>query len=418
MNTFDMTEDKSTAIITVVVVLIVGVLIGLTFVNYRFSEENPGGNDFLARWMGARYWIVEGVSPYDQRVTEATQYAIYGRSAYRNRGEDVGHFVYPLYSMVFFAPFGLLDYLPARALWMTLLEISLFLLVILSLRMADWFVSPLQGILLILFAFFWYHSIRGIIVGQFAIINSLLIVLSIFLILKKQDVLAGLVLFLTTIKPQMTFLLIPFVLIWAIDQRRREIIYGLLIGCGVLGGATLLLMPDWPVQMLKQIFDYPNYTSIGSPVSILAGVTPGLRKQISWFLHGLIGVYLIIEWMVSLKKDIRWFYWTVLQTLVVTNLIAFRTATTHFVILLPAIFLVFKVMEERWKRAGKWTVWMFVLLIFLGLWGLFFRTVQGNIEQPVMYLPVPLFCFVGLLWIKWWYVRPQKLFFDEISQMK
>jgi hypothetical protein len=75
-------------------------------------------------------------------------------------------------------------------------------------------------------------------------------------------------------------------------------------------------------------------------------------------------------------------------------------------------------MEERWKRAGRWAVGTMLLVIIIGLWALFIRTVQGNIEQSIMYIPIPLFCFIGLLWVKWWYIHPQKLFFDEISQMK
>ena len=100
-------------------------LVGLTWANYRFSAQNPGGNDFLARWMGARKWLMEGISPYDEHVSLATQEMIYGHPADVSQGEDISHFVYPLTSMVFFGPFGLLDFLPARALWMTVLELSL-----------------------------------------------------------------------------------------------------------------------------------------------------------------------------------------------------------------------------------------------------------------------------------------------------
>ncbi|HNB54970.1 MAG TPA: hypothetical protein PK530_23675, partial [Anaerolineales bacterium] len=68
--------------VSVLPFLMIGLLlaagIGLTIFNYRFAVQNPGGNDFLARWMGARFWLKEGISPYDPQVSLATQQMIYG----------------------------------------------------------------------------------------------------------------------------------------------------------------------------------------------------------------------------------------------------------------------------------------------------------------------------------------------------
>lgn len=69
--------------------LVLLTLVALTEVNYRFALANPGGNDFLARWMGAHMWLKEGLSPYNERVSLASQVAIYGRPADAGRGEDI-----------------------------------------------------------------------------------------------------------------------------------------------------------------------------------------------------------------------------------------------------------------------------------------------------------------------------------------
>ncbi|HHH81473.1 MAG TPA: hypothetical protein ENL35_00620, partial [Chloroflexi bacterium] len=88
----------------------IGILMVMGWANYRFAQLVPGGNDFLARWTGARAWVVEGRSPYDPGVSLNAQRMIYGRPAKLEAGEDLAHFVYPLPAMVFFAPFGLLPY--------------------------------------------------------------------------------------------------------------------------------------------------------------------------------------------------------------------------------------------------------------------------------------------------------------------
>lgn len=212
--------------IVLLLLVIALVIAGLTYANLRFSNLYPGGNDFLARWNGARYWLVQGISPYDQRVSRDTQLKIYGHVADPSKGEDKNHFVYPLPSMLFFGLFGLMDYPLARALWMTAIELSLIGLAIVGMRLADWKVPLWKATILILFSILWYHALRTIVIGQFAAINALLIALSLLLIKKKQDFIAGMVLSLSIAKPQMSFLIIPYVLFWSFSMRRWELWWG------------------------------------------------------------------------------------------------------------------------------------------------------------------------------------------------
>ncbi len=402
--------------IALVLVSLLG-LAGLTWANYRFSVQNPGGNDFLARWMGAHKWLMEGISPYDEKVSLATQNMIYGHPADVSKGEDINHFVYPLTSMIFFGPFGLLEYLPARALWMTLLQLSLAGLAILSLKLVRWTISPVRMAVMILFSVLWYHGARTIIVGQFAAIEALLLIGALLLIYKEQDGFAGLLLALATTKPQMSYLIIPFVLFWAYSRQRFTVFsgfFGSLVGIFV---ASLFFIPNWPVQMIWQIMEYPTYTErIGSMVSILASSIPGVSRQLSIILYIFFWGYLIVEWILAWGKDRNWFIWTALMTLVLTNFLVSRTATTNYVMLLPAVFMIFKVLEYRWPKVGKAIVWALILLFFGGLWFLFFDTVQGNLEQPAMYLPLPLFCLFGLWWVRWWSIRPPLMPIEDLEE--
>ena len=408
---------RSTFLFAALVLISLLGLAGLTWANYRFSDQSPGGNDFLARWVGARKWLMEGISPYDERVSLATQEMIYGHPADVSKGEDKNHFVYPLTSMVFFAPFGLLEYLPARALWMTLLELSLAGLAILSLRLVRWSVSPVRVAVMILFSLLWYHGARTIVVGQFAAIEALLIVGALLLIQKEQDGFAGLLLALATAKPQMVVLIIPLVLVWAYSRRRWNLVWGFFGSLLGMFLVSLFFIPNWPVQMLRQLVEYPGYTDrIGSLISILAGSIPGLSKQLSIILNLFFWGYLIIEWVLTWGKDQRWFLWAALMTLVLTNFLVLRTATTNYVMMLPAVFMIFRVLEYRWPKVGVGIVWAVLLLLLVGLWVLFLNTVQGNFEQPAMYLPLPLFCLLGLWWVRWWSIRSPLMPIEELIE--
>ena len=412
-----MSPHRGPVLLILLILVVIAALVGLTWANYQFSLQNPGGNDFLARWMGARYWVMEGISPYDEQVSLASQEVIYGHPADISQGEDKNHFVYPLYSMIFFAPFGPLEYNLARALWMTLVEVSLFLLAIVSLRLVEWQVPVYKAVVLVIFTLLWYHGVRTVILGQFAGLNALLVALALLLIMRKQDFAGGMLLALSTTKPQMVFLLVPFVFLWALSTRRRDIIGGLLVGMVVLIGASLALLPRWPLEWLRQLLDYPSYTpQTASPLSMIANTMPGISRQLGLFLHVFFVAYLILEWILAWGKDERWFRWTALLTIVVTNLVAYRTATTNFIMMLPALFLVFSLWEARWRSGGRIAVWVSLVVLGFGLWPLFLTTVQGNQEQTVMYLPYPFFCLIGLLWVRWWAIHPPRVLLQDFAQ--
>lgn len=410
-----MSNTRRLILFWILVILVLAAVGGLTWTNYRYAVNNPGGNDFLARWMGARYWLLEGVSPYDERVSLATQEMIYGHPADPAKGEDKNHFVYPLTSMLFFGPFGLLDFTLARALWMTVIELSLFVLAILSIQLSGWRLSPFKLAILILFSLFWYHGVRTVVIGQFAALNAVLITLALWLIRRKRDLASGLILSLTLAKPQMSFLIIPIILLWALSVRKWEIWWGFLIGFIGTVGLSLVFLPEWPLEMVQQVLDYPNYTNIGSPLSIIANAAPGISQYLSLLLHIIFILYIAVEWFLVWGKDERHLTWTALMTIVITNLVSPRTATTNYVMMLPILYLIFSIGENRWGMGGKLFTWISLLALSVGLWVLFIFTVQGNVEQPIMYLPLPFYCLIGLWWVRYWALQPPRLPFDEIT---
>ncbi|MCK4693383.1 MAG: DUF2029 domain-containing protein [Anaerolineales bacterium] len=389
--------------------LTLAVLIGLGFANYQFSLLSPGGNDFLARWVGAHYWVVKGVNPYDPQVSLAAQEMIYGRLADPDKGEDIAHFVYPLPAMIFFAPFGLLPYPIARAVWMTLLEISLPLLVLIGVELARWKPSRKLLAFLMIFSVVWYHGFRSVIVGQFAVIEALLMAAVLLSIQRRQDSLAGVLLALSISKPQMSVLLIPFVLLWAARSRRWELIMWTLGAMTTLVVVSLALINDWPLLWLRQLVEYSDYTFNPTPVSILAGFIPVASRALTYGLTTLLLVYLLWEWVQAMGKGDRWFQWTSALTIVLTNLIPLRTATTHYVVLLPALCLIFCAWDERWGKKGIVLIIFSLSVILIGLWALFMISVEGAIENEIMYLPLPILSLLGLWWSRWWIVRVSSL---------
>ncbi len=349
------------------------------------------------------------------RVGLASQEIIYGRPADIANGEDQNLFVYPMFSMIFFAPFGALDYLPARALWMTVLELALLTLTFISLKLSGWKVSPPGLAALLLFSLLWYPGVRTLILGQYAGINALLIVGGIFMVQQKRDALAGILLALSMIKPQMSFLIIPFTLLWGFSTRRWRLVQSLLGSSIILWAVPMLYLPDWPVQWIRQVIEYPGYTvQIGSIVDIISGLIPDLSLPLSLVLYAFFGLFLIRAWVLAWGKDERWFIWTALMTLVITNIIAFRTVTPHYVALLPVPLLLFQFWKEHWGIKGEVAAWSTLVVLLIGMWVLFLLTVQGNAEQAIMYPAFPLVCFLGLWWLRSRLIERPAILLDKI----
>ncbi len=385
------------------------VLIGLVIVSYQLAIETPGGNDFLPRWKGARLWLLENKNPYDEEVSLAAQIDILGRPADPTKLEDLAHYYYPLYSMLFFGPFGLLPYTYARAIMTTILVIVLPVLLWMGLRIANWKPGVTMMALLMGFSIFWYPGVRTIFLAQFSAINAAFMIGALLAIRHKSDAFGGVLLALSTMKPQMSFLLIPFVLLWAISQKRWRLILWAAGTEGLFFAGSLALVPDWPIRWIWQVMEYAKYTVEGQPIAIIASIFPAHSDNITRILTGIILFYLGLEWVLAWRKGDSWFQWTAAITIVVTNIVAYRTATTSYVVMIPALCIIFSTWVRRWNKKGNLTVVFAIIFLFLGMWVLFLASVTGNQESSIMYPPLPIITFIGLFWVRWWAIRSEKL---------
>lgn len=381
----------------------------MTYQNYRFALQAPGGNDFLPRWLGTRLWLTQGISPYDPVVAEQAQQIIYGRPADPEAGEDLARFAYPLPVVIFVSPLSLLPFTWARAVWMTVLEAALLALTLIGIQLARWRPRPWLFAALMIFSLVWYQGFRAVVLGQFAVIEAALIAGALWAIQREQDAVAGILLALSLTKPQIVVLLFPFVLLWGLLSRRRALAAWTVGATAVLMGAFVAVMPGWPLAWIREVVGYPSYSPAGSPISLVAD---GLPVGSLWLTVGVSAaavLYLLWEWLLSMGKPDRWFQWTAALTLVVTQLVSFRTASTNYLVFVPGIVLIFSLWVQRWGTAGSLaTVTTMAALVGLP-WLVFINTLQGNQESSLMLIPLPFAALLGLWWVRWWATRSEVL---------
>ncbi|HCB50140.1 MAG TPA: hypothetical protein DEP47_11610 [Chloroflexi bacterium] len=395
MNNAIARANKTRIMLPLALALAIIVLVILTITNINYAEDNPGGADFIPRWLGVRLLFTEGDSPYSQATTQAIQEFMYGRPA--KPGEDQALFVYPLYSFLVFTPFSLIaDYELVRGIWQTTLQIALILLVIFSIQLADWRPSMATLFLLSVFVLLWYHSVRPLINGNPSILVALFTASALLAISREQDIVAGVLLGLATIKPQVVVLLIPLVLIWALSKRRWRLIgstLGTLFFFVILSTA---LVPDWILQNVRQILAYPGYTPAATPATVFFEWWPAYGRWFGYLLTLVMSLLLLWCWNKAWRKEFKAFLLSAYATLTITTFIGISTATSSYIVLFPALVLVFAEWEKKYGRAGRWLVASTILLILVGLWALFLTTKVGNFQNPIMFFPVPIFLIVAL----------------------
>ncbi|MCK4899373.1 MAG: DUF2029 domain-containing protein, partial [Anaerolineales bacterium] len=300
-----------------------------------------------------------------------------------------------------FAPFALIEnYNLVRAIWMTVLEIGLVIMAVIGLRLADIRLSPwiLGGAAV--FSLLWYHGMRPLINGNPSIVSALFLAASLLAIRAKQDLLAGVLLSLATIKPQIVILVIPLTLIWSLSHRRWKLLSSFIFSLLILLIATIIIEPGWVSQNLNQIRYYPEYTLPGTPRSILEVWWPDWGFFIALAIAIITGIILLWMWANAWQASFKVYLWAAFGTMAITNLIGIQTAVSNYVAMLPAVIYVLAALSFKVVRQGKWISLSLASAILIGLWVLFLTTQEGRGQSGLLFFPIPVFLLVTLVLLR------------------
>lgn len=394
-----------------ILLLFLALLGGQSWATHRFfTSRFSGGNDFYARWANGCALIWTGDNPYSEEVTRQAQIGMHGRPA--EPGEDLAAFSYPVYTLFFFWPLCFIRVYPVvQAIWMTLMLYVLLGGLTLTTKVASW--TPpawLWGVTL-LWGVFNYPHARALILGQMATVVFFAFAASLWALKWNRDWLAGASLAVTTIKPQMSFLLIPWILWWAAWRRRWPIWKGFLLAMILLVGVSLLLVPTWIGDFVQGVRDYsqswtrtpesadqvvedqrhhkdsPNY---GSLIWIVARHFLGLGQAAEVFGVAVLALCtLCVGWQ---ERQAGWegFFWTTGLVLILTNFVAPRTATTHYSMLALPLFAWFSRLKQQFGEGAGLAIVSIEGTLFIVQWGIFLTTIRGDFETPLVYLPYPV----------------------------
>ena len=399
-----------------VIVLVIAAVLGLGWASGHYLPATMGQSDFALGWSASNAWLIKGISPYDGSVMrDAEQIMSSTAAGAQTRLKDPA-FINPLYSLIFFGPFGLIDYGLSRILWLTFIEICFLIFIIISMKVSGWKISIWGSGLVILIFLLWYNGARSVLSGQFIIIPILLMVSALWLIQHNQDVGAGFLLALSTAKPDVSFILVLYVTIWSLFTKRYRLFTSIVASLGFLLAISILLLPEWFLQWFRILVVSPGQKDLyRTALALIAQSLPGIKTTLNIVLHALAILLMLFGWARSMKKDGKLFLWTAFMTLVITNFVGYRIDAAYSLALLPGLFLIFRVWQERWSTGGPIVSWIILALILAASWGIYILAIKSNgVEPTIMFILPPLTVLIGLYWIRWWAVQSQQLPFEVL----
>ena len=398
---------KTIALWAALLLIMAACVVGIGRANIQYAQTNPGGTDFLVAWEGMRS-VIRGESPYTDSTALRIQIRAYGRPA--NEGENELRVPYPIYSLLFLAPFYLTsDFSVARGIWMAVVEFATVGFALLSIRLSGRIWKRWQLILFLLFSLTWYLGLRAIINGNVVILVSLFFCLALFCLENKWEWAAGMALACATMKPQVAIFPIACFLLWALFARRWQAVIAFFTTLSSFVAVGMLISPSWIFDDWREVMRYPAYNPPGNPESSLRAIfgVPGSWLGIAISLGAL--ALMIFLWTRLRKADTRVFLCIFALTLVLAPLSGLQTdAGNEYILLLPIACLLLPARKAQPSSHFRFAILLSAL--FLGLWGLFIVTIKWSdqpVQHPIMLFPLPVFLLlvVGVDWF-WDRIRP------------
>ena len=331
------------------------------------------GNDFYPVWLTSREWVREGRDPYSTEMTREIQQGLFGRpldsQIPTDPLTDYRTFAYPAFTDLLFWPTADLPFPPVRVVLVVLLAVLTVASVGLWMRALSWRLRGPWLTVTVLMTLFSYPVLEGLYAGQLGLLVGFLLAASILALQRGRLLLAGILMALTTIKPQMTVLAIFYLVLWSSADWRRRNRFGLGFVSTMLAlvVAAMAVWPHWIQSWTTVVLGYHRYARpplISELFALPLGTnTTGLASM------AMIAVLLITTGVLAWSNraaavDSMRFWLTLSLLLCVTGVTLLPGQAIHdHVILLPGIFL----LAYHWREMSSSWIQKMLLATAAGL---------------------------------------------------
>jgi hypothetical protein len=249
------------------------------------------GNDFYPVWFATHALSERRVNPYGDDLTRQIETGIYGRPLVPSLPGDPPRqyrgFSYPLYLELFAWPLARLSFPETQRLLVALFLPLMACTAWLWMRASGLSLGAGDMTIYLLAYLSSYPALESIFALQPSILVAFCIAATSFTLTRRQYLLAGMLLAIASIKPQLTLLMVVWLLIWSLwDWKRRR-----LFAAGFIGTLVVLMLASeaifngWLMVFLRTLALYREFT-VPPLVRFVLGAW--LSVPVSLFLIGFV----------------------------------------------------------------------------------------------------------------------------------
>lgn len=340
----------------------------------RETRKLGGGygfaDDLYQIWLTSLEWQQHRTDPYSAEMTCEIQTGLYGRPLDPNRPgdpKDLRMFPYPAFADILFWPVAQLPFVVVRVLFVCLLVVLTGASVWLWMQALGLRFSRHWMVILFLLVFGSFPVLEGLYAGQVGLLVACLLAASILALQRGKLLLSGVLMALTTIKPQVTGLAILYLLFWSSRHWRRgsRFYAGFFATLLVLVGAALAVWPHWIQSWTHVVVLYHGYNApplLTAVVDLLLG-RDATGSVSQGYAVALLIVAAILAWRHRSAAPDSLEFWFTLSLLLAITTIALLPgqAVYDHVILLPGILL----LASRWRQLSA--NWVLKTMLALGV---------------------------------------------------
>ena len=333
------------------------------------AHGSPRGalSDLYPRWLGARELLLHGRDPYSAAITREIQVGYYGRPLDSMRPydpKDQQGFAYPVYVAFLLAP---TIRLPFQIVQRTFFWVLLMLTVVsvpIWLRVVRWPLSLWAQASVAVLTVGSMAVVQGLKLQQMTLVVAALMAMAIALLATKHGIVAGVLLALATIKPQLVCGLLFWLAVWTVGDLKQRYRWSVsfLMTMAVLIVAAELTLPGWIPRFWQAVREYQGYTGAAP---LLDKLIPIPWSSLTAFAAGICATY--VCWKNHKHPaDAVAFVATACMVLAVTLLIVPTLAIYNQVLLLPALLILAGDRRAIWDRSRAGRVLLVAVAVLLG----------------------------------------------------
>jgi len=338
----------------------------------RVRQQRAGGyfygGDLFPLWLTSRQLTESRANPYTDIATHAIQIGVYGRTLDPTRPGDppprYRAYSYPLSANLLAWPLSLFSFHRVQAMLALVFPLLAIAAALLWLQAFDARVSPSLLAVFLLLYLTSYPVLEGLFALQPTIVVATLLAAAGWALARGRYWLAGGVLALAAIKPQLTALLTAWLVMWALSnwRRRRGLVFGLAAFSAALIGASEVVLRGWIGLWLRALLDYRQYTL--PPLLPLV-----LGPKIGWLVAlALLALGIAWGWRSRNASASDPNFWLMLSFVLTLTVLALPMgdAIYEHILLVPGLLVIYIHRGQLFQPPGprRWLAVLFVGVLF------------------------------------------------------